>query len=131
MFKKKIMDARPSQEERVVQDLDSLVEKSSYVRLHGKNHEIKPILVSEFFELANALAEIKKLENKTDFSLNDVVDSYFSLFMPLIPTITKDDICNSSHAQIAALLSHVMDHIQGRGHTEEKKKILTRMMLPA
>jgi hypothetical protein len=123
MFGTKLQPARP-EPQNVVQDLDALIEKPSFVKLHGKVFEIKPMLVNEFFYFANAMAGIRTLENAEDFTLDDVVEAYFSILSPLMVGLTKDDIRNCSSAQISALMAHVMDHVMGKANTEEKKKSL-------
>lgn len=111
---------------KTVLDLDAIIEKSQYVRFQGKVHEIKPILVEEFFSFANSLAAIQEMKNAEKVTVDMLVEAYYSLIYPACPTVTKDMIRASSHAQIYALIQFVLDHVSGR-MTDEKKKTLTKM----
>lgn len=106
----------------VVTDLDAILESPGYVRLHGKTHTIKPVLVEEFFAFANALAAIKQIEGTEKVTVDDLVDAYWGIISPVCPTITKEDIRACTQAQVAALVQLVTDHTTGR-LTEEKKKL--------
>ncbi len=108
---------------RVVTDLDAILQSPGHVRLHGKEHEIQPVLVGEFFAFANALAAIKDIEKRDKITLHELVDAYYGLIFPICPTITKEDILKSSQAQIAALMSMIQSHVLG-GLTDEKKKMM-------
>jgi hypothetical protein len=108
---------------RVVTDLDAIIREPIAVTLHGKTHVIKPVLVEEFFSLSNALAAISDIAGADKVTLDEVIDGYYGVISSVCPTITKSDIRQSSHSQIAALLQLVMDHVSG-GLTDEKKKAL-------
>lgn len=115
---------------KVVLDIDSIVSESQFVRLHGKVHEIKPVLVAEYFLLANSMATVSELVNrKGAIVLDEMVDAYYGVISSVCPTITKKDIRACSHMQVAQLYQFVMDHISGR-ISDEKKKTLTKMTLP-
>lgn len=114
---------------KVVQDLDAIIQESTAVKLHGKVHEIKPVLVQEFFILANALAAIKQMEASDKVTLDQIVDGYYGIISAVAPTITKEDIRQCSQSQISALLQHVLEHVNGK-ITDEKKKTLTKMSIP-
>lgn len=114
---------------KVVQDLDAIIEDSYLVKLHGKYHEVKPVLVDEFFKLANAFAAISDIGKAEKVTLSELVDGYHGVINSVCPTITKEDIRASSQSQIAALMQQVMDHTSGK-MTEEKKKTMTMMSIP-
>ena len=121
MFKGKEKEA-PKQ--NVVLDIDSIVEQSQWVKFKGVTHEVKPIEVQEFLLLANGLAAVERLKSSAKVDTDSLVEAMFDLLYPVMPTITKDMIRSSSLAQIAALMSFVLDHINGK-MTDEKKKTLT------
>lgn len=108
---------------KIVTDLDAILGSPGHVKLHGKVHEIKPILVGEFFAFANALASIKAIEVKDKITLEELVDAYYQLAFPVVPTLSKDDIRNASQSQIAALMNLIQSHVTG-GLTDEKKKMM-------
>lgn len=114
----------------VVVDLDAIVEKTQYVKFHGKVHEVKPIEVGEFFVMANALASIEMLKKTEKPTVDDVVNAYYGVIMPACPSITRAMIREATHAQVSALLKFVLDHTNGR-ITDEKKKTLTKMEAPS
>lgn len=114
--------------QQIVTDLDAVLESPGCVKLHGKEHEIKPVLVGEFFAFANAIAQIEQLKASESVDIDQVVNGYFGVISPICPTITKEDIRRCSASQISALMNLVQEHVMGK-LTDEKKKIL--MMNPA
>jgi hypothetical protein len=121
--KEKLQPAR-DQYEGPVQDIDAIIEKPEYIKLHGVVHEIKPVLVNEFFALANALARLNNLTAQKEINLDDLVDTYFGLIRSVCPTIEKEDIRKCTNAQVAAILQKVYDHVNGISG-EKKKTPLT------
>ena len=119
------MGAERFNSNRVVTDLDAILQSPGFVRLHGKDHEINPILVGEFFAFANAIAHIKDMEKRDSISMTELVDAYYGMIFPVCPTITKDDILKCSQSQIAALMNVVNAHVTG-GLTDEKKKAIMK-----
>lgn len=113
----------------LIADLDEIVQGKSRIKLHGKFHQVNPILVEEFFALSGAFAKIRAIEEAEKPSLEDLIDGYYSIIFPTIPTIAKDDLRECSHSQLAALLQTVLNHITG-GLTPEKKKEILTMALP-
>lgn len=119
----------PKESPKVVKDLDAIVQESTAVTLHGNVHEIRPVLVSEFFALANAMASVKSLEKREKVTIDEIVSAYYGIISAVCSTITREDILKCTQSQLAALMQHIMDHITG-GLTDEKKKTLTKMALP-
>jgi len=117
------MEAERFSEKKIVTDLDALGQSPGFVRLHGKDHQIKPIEVLEFFNFAEALARIKTLEAEKEVTLPQLVDGYYGLISPICPSIGKEDIRKCSMPQIAALMNMIQSHVTG-GLTDEKKKTL-------
>ena len=109
---------------KVVTDLDAIVKDSIAVKLHGKTHMIKPILVEEFFAISNALALVSDLQKREKITLEDLIDGYYGVIFAVCPTITKDDIRACSHSQVAAFLKRVISHVSGDLTEDEKKKIM-------
>jgi hypothetical protein len=114
-------------EKDVTIDLDAIIEDTQYVRFQGMVHEIKPILVEEFFALAVAMAKLNEIKTAAVVTTDEVVSAYHAFIGPACPTITKEMILKASHAQIYALIEFIVGHIKGRAH--EKKKNLVPMEL--
>jgi hypothetical protein len=129
-FKAKFDGIRGKEPPKLVADLDAIVQETVSVRLHGRTHTIRPIEVAEFFQLSNALARIRGIEAADKVTFDQILDAYHGLISSVAPTVTKDDLRKCSHAQIAAFLQVVIDHVTG-GLTDEKKKALKAQMLPA
>lgn len=110
-------------EEKVVTDLDAIIESPGFVRLHGKTHEIKPVLVQEFFAFANGLAAIQGIDKREKVTTEDLVEAYWGIIFPIVPTISKEDIRNCTQGQVAALVQLVTDHTMGK-LSDSKKKLL-------
>ncbi len=106
-----------------VTDLDAVMESPGSVRLHGKEHQIKPVLVGEFFAFANAMAGVEALRAEPKVTVEQIVDAYYGIIYPIIPTIEKDDIRKCTPSQVSGLLSLVNLHVTGK-LTDEKKKSL-------
>jgi hypothetical protein len=111
----------------LVADIDALIEKPAYVKLHGNIHMIRPMLVQEFWAVANALAEIQKLPSREKIALDEMIDKYYAVIKAVCHTITREDIVKCTQAQIGALLQRVYDHVNGVVYDEEKKKTLMKM----
>lgn len=107
----------------VVTDLDAIVRDSIAVTLHGKKHVIRPVLVEEFFALANAWAVIGDLDSRKNVGIDEVIDAYFGVIHAVCPTITREDLRTCTLSQITGFLRVVMEHSTG-GLTDEKKKAL-------
>ena len=129
-FKAKFDEMRGKEPPPLVADLDAIVQGDVRVRLHGRDHVIRPIEVAEFFQLSSALARIKGIEAAEKVTVEQIIDAYHGLISSVAPTVSKDDLRACSHAQIAAFLQVVIDHVTG-GLTDEKKKALKASMLPA
>jgi len=134
-MKSKFQPARPENaidaSNGLIADIDAIIERPSYFRLHGTIHQIRPMLVEEFWAVANALAEIGAM-NKTDkLSLDEVIDKYYNLIHSVCATIQKDDLYRCNQAQLAALMQHFYDHVNGVTKDEKKKQspILTMSRL--
>lgn len=112
-----------------VVDLDAIIEDTNYVKFMGKTHEIKPIMVSEFFALANSWASVELLKKQDKVTVDNVVDAYHAVIFPVCPTISKDMIRKASAAQLAALVQFITDIMNGRMTEEKKKKLLSPMEL--
>lgn len=105
-------------------DLDAICETEQYVQLHGKTHVIKPVLLEEFYALANAWAGIQMLTKEEKVTHKQMVDAYYSVIMPICPSITVEDLQKCTAAQLSALLQLVIDHQNGRQIDEKKKTAL-------
>lgn len=112
-----------------VVDLDAIVSESQYVKFMGMTHELKPILVGEFFALANAYADVQSKISAPEINMDQIIDCYYSMIFPVIPSVTKQMIKDASHSQIAALIAFVQDHVSGKV-TDEKKKTMVPLTVP-
>lgn len=108
---------------KVVTDLDAILESPGAVRLHGEMHKIEPVLVSEFFAFANALALVQELQARESVTVDEIVDAYWGLINPVCPTITREHIRKCTAAQVTGLIALVQEHVMGK-LTDEKKKAL-------
>ncbi len=93
--------------------------------LHGKRHEIRPILLEEFYGITNSFAEMKNRYSAGPIDSRHLVDMYFRLFRSVVPTISRQDIEEMTQAQCAALFVLILRKLEGRDDeisTEELKK---------
>lgn len=98
-----------------IADLDALVSKPVTFRLHGKIHTIEPVSMLRYLEFVNGMATLGVLETKKEAPLEtEMRTAVLKLFNSVIPTLTAEDLMQCTQAQIAALMSLVIDHVQGR-----------------
>jgi len=104
----------------VFADLDAILAKPVWFRLHGRERQIKPITVKEFFLYSNALAEFYALKDKPEVTNNELIDVAFKLSKSVCDDIERVDIERMSQAQWAALFSLIMETVTGKAHVEKK-----------
>ncbi len=118
----------PKKESKVpFMDLDAIISETHYVKFMGEIHELKPILVEEFFALANAWVQVQDVVKSDKVTMDQAVNAYYALIFPVCPTITKTMILGATHAQIAALIGYVNEHVNGKISDEKKKSLLTNL----
>lgn len=118
------MDARERfSENKLIRDFDAITKSPGSVRLHGKEHEIRPVTVGEWFAFAHAIQEVSSLEKREKVTLDEIVSAYFGIIQPYLPSITRQDIRDCSQAQVSALVDMITCHVTGK-LTDEKKKSL-------
>lgn len=110
---------------RIVTDLDAIIGKAGFVKLHGKEHEIHAVLVEEFFAFANAIANIENLKSQKGITHSEYVNAHYEIIFPVCPTVTKEDINKCTISQLAAFVNLVNLHVTG-GLTDEKKKTMMK-----
>lgn len=108
----------------LVADLDALVSRSFQFRLHGKVHELKPVSTQRYLDYIQAMGRLSELRDKTDHTPQSIAETTLSVFQPLIPSLTKEDLMDATQEQIRALFSMVVKQVEGRLSPEidEKKK---------
>lgn len=110
----------------LVTDLDALIETPVKFRLHGKDHILNPISTINFLKVVSNLQELMELKEDEKavekFQTEDFINRYYNLFHVVCDTITKKDIGDMTHAQAGALVSIVVEHIQGKTHLDVEKK---------
>ena len=104
----------------VVSDLDAMIAQPIAFRLQGKIHHLNPITVKEFFAYSNALLSIERLKEREVLKDEDMVNVYHGVIHSVCDSITKDDIKNMTHAQAAALLKLIIDHVTGKASLQPK-----------
>jgi hypothetical protein len=89
----KVKASRPENKDcEIVVDLDAIVEDTVSFKLHGKVHDIKPVLVKDFFKLANAMNVLLTLRQKEQLTTEEVMEGFHSLISSVCDTITREDI---------------------------------------
>ena len=127
VFRKKELPRGPE----LFADLDSIIEKDVWFKLHGKARKIKPLTAEEFMIFANALSGFYALKDVKNLEPSVLVESCYQLASTIVDPISKDDISEMSQAQWSALFTMIMDKISGKLYTEEKKSVnLTAITLP-
>lgn len=125
---KRLMPTRSALEAKtsgaLVADLDALIEQPTFFKLHGKIHKINPMLVEEFWAVANALADLHKVQKADKIAFDDMVDNFHRVIHAVCPSITRDDLRSCTQAQLAAIMQRVNDHVNGVAQGDEKKKTL-------
>lgn len=110
----------------IVTDLDALIETPVKFRLHGKDHILNPISTVNFLKVVGKLQELIQLKDDEkaveNLKTEDFINRYYGLFSEVCDTITKKDIGLMTHAQLGALISILVEHIQGKTHSEVEKK---------
>ncbi len=111
----------------VVYDVDKIHSRTTVFRLHGKEHQIKPLTTAQFFEYITAYNNFRTLGEKEKVSAEDLKNSYFDVFNTVCDSITRKDVEDCSQQQAAVLFGVILEAITGKENTDEaKKKILTR-----
>lgn len=105
----------------LVTDLDDLVSKSFAVKFKGKIHEIKPLSVQEFYNLAMALAQLSKIENIENTDPAQLLVTYYELFHSVCDSITMEDVESMEQAQVAAFLATILERFTPKMTEQEKK----------
>jgi hypothetical protein len=114
----------------MVADLDALLDESISFRLHGRDHEIRPISAAEFFKFTNAYAGLSALGNKNEIPTEQLISAYYEVFSSVCGTITKEDVRQMSIAQVGALFQLIIESVTGRAQVDQKKT-LEKMMATA
>lgn len=111
---------------KTVVDLDAIISETHYVRFQGETHAINPVDVGSFLILANGWAEIQRLQNADKITMDELVNAYWGIINPVVPTISKEMIRHATNSQISALVTYVHECVNGRV-TDEKKKNLVKL----
>jgi hypothetical protein len=126
----KFKPARDQVEGTMVSDLDALIETPITFRLHGKVHTIKPISTLMFFEVCNKLDAVQNVAKAQGSTKDNVIGGYFELFRSVCDSVSRKDVEDMTYAQATALLSIVVQHIQGKTQLEKKKIVEPQAPLP-
>ncbi len=119
----------PKTEGDLIADLDQIVQGSGKIKLHNKIHKVNPVLLEEFLGLSHALGKIREIDKAEKVTSGQLIDAYYDLISPVVPTLTKEDLRSCTHSQIAMLLQKIIEFVTG-GMTDEKKKQMRETMLP-
>ena len=103
-----------------IADLDALISEKKFFKLHGKTFSINPVTTENYLKFIHGLSKFEKAQLEKQESPKEVIDIVIGLLNPLIPEISEDDLMKCTQAQIGALVSLVIDSVQGR--VSEKKK---------
>lgn len=126
----KLWPTRSKHKAEMVADLDALLDESISFRLHGRDHEIRPISAAEFFKFTNAYAGLSALGNKSEIPTEQLINAYYEVFSSVCTTISKEDVRQMSIAQVGALFQLIIESVTGRAQVDQKKT-LERMMATA
>lgn len=122
------VDVKDKESGEIVRDLDAIVGKSIFFRLHGKMREIKPITTEAYLIYVNSLSLLYSMKDKDGLTTDELLNSYYSLVKSVCDDFTMDDIKQMSQQQIGALFQLILDTITGTAHADvEKKSLLMRM----
>ena len=119
----KFMPARSQMNDNLIADLDTLIDETVSLRLHGKTHTLNQITTIVFLKYTNRLAILNSCISNKNISEEELLDAYYELINSICETITIEDIKKAQSSQLAALLQLVIDKVMGR-LTESKKKTL-------
>lgn len=102
-------------------DIDAVREKPFAFQLCGKIHVIKPMSVTEFVEVTEALAHLDSLKVRK-CTKEELLDAYEGLFRKACPSVSRTMIESINAAQVAALLDAIIQFMVGKAHIEAQKK---------
>lgn len=110
-----LMPARKKQVEPPVRvaDLDKIATRKLTFVLHGREHIITPPDIKNWLEIVEANNHLMMLADKENLTATDLIDGYYNLVHRLCPSITKEDISNSTQMQVASLWQLVLDMMNG------------------
>lgn len=112
----------------MVSDLDAILSEPVFFKIHGKQHEIKPVSTLAFLKFTNALNTIQSVQSNKESSESEVIDATTAIIQSIAPSIQRKDIEDSTGAQIYALYQLILDSIAGRLQGETKKKTELRLL---
>lgn len=112
----------------VITDLDAIVNDSIHFRYKGRIHEIKPISLEAFLKFTQAnTAFLANMGGEKDITPDQLVNEYQSLISSVCSTITRQDIEDAEHAQLAALYQLIVDAVTGQVDKGDGKKKRVRL----
>lgn len=111
------------QKSDLVADLDALLDESIGFRLHGKDHDIRPISAKEFFKFTNAYARLSELSETKEIPAEKLIEGYYEVFSSVCDTITLEDVKQMSLAQVGALFQLIIETVSGRAQVDQKKTL--------
>lgn len=106
-----------------IADLDAILGGPVRFKLHGNSHEILPVSAMAYLQFINNVNEFQALNMREDLTIEEATEKTLDVFKPLIPSLTKDDLLRCTQPQIAALFSLVIERVQGKVGTSDKKKL--------
>jgi hypothetical protein len=123
---KPVRDAKTSEPVKVIADLDRLIADSIGFKLHGKIHVVKPLSTAQFFKIYDRFVKLEQMQKdigEKEKPEDLVVDALYEIFHSFADTLTKDDVRELTWTQVNALMSLVMETVQGKTHAEKKNEM--------
>lgn len=114
-----------SKDYTLVADLDAFIREPIAFKFGGKAYEISPVRTEDFMKMARSLDKVQKLleQRKDGIDITDesITDAYHSLFAPLCPALSLEDVRQMTVAQLHAILQLFIRHLTGQELAPEKK----------
>jgi hypothetical protein len=115
--------AIPSDDTRVIVDLDRVVNDPVGFRWKGKVHLIKPMDTKTFLKVTNELAGLEALRKKPEkVSQKEILLAYWKVFHAAVGTISWADIQDMTLPQIGILTSQIMECVSGKAYADSAQK---------
>lgn len=99
-----------------------MIAEGVHFKLHGKTHELRAITVVEFFSYTDAMMKIATLKESAQLSDEQILDLYYAIIHSVCDSVTRADVKKMTHAQAAALLKLVVEHVTGEAGAKPVEK---------
>lgn len=106
----------------LISDIDAILAQPIYFRLHGKVRSIKPVSTENFLKYTAALSGFYGLREQKNVTPDELINAYHELAKSISDDISRDDICQMTQAQVAAMFTLILKSVSGEAQAEAEKK---------